>query len=156
MESERLSFREISAEDAEIIVRWRSDYNVYKYFLSRHKITLDEHLNWYKNIYLKNSDREDYIAEIKLLNKPVGVFGLVFCDDKTVEINYLLDKKYQGKGYASEAVKYLICYSKKLRGCKRVVAEVHKDNISSIKLVKKLGFAESNIEGNIVLFEKKI
>lgn len=155
MESERLRYREICENDAEVIVKWRSDIDAYKFFLSPHKITMEEHLNWYRNSYLKNENRKDYIAILKKSNLPVGVFGIVFLQD-TVEVNYLLSREFRGNGYAYESVSYLLQYAKSIWKCERAIAEIHKDNASSLKLVEKLGFTEYDRNDNIIRFEKRI
>ena len=49
-------------------------------------------------------------------------------------------KEYRRKGYAFEAMKQAYEYAKK-RGYKIATAQIRKDNIASIQLHKKLGFA---------------
>ena len=155
MESERLFFREITEKDAKLIVGWRSDFETYRYFLNPHKITLEEHLKWYKNIYKKDENRVDYIAITKASTEPIGVFGLIY-QDKTVEVNYLLGEAFRGCGYASEAVDFFISYAKGTRKVKTAVAEVHKDNKPSLLLAERMGFSESKRDGDIIVFEKDI
>lgn len=155
MESDRLFYREITKDDAVKIVGWRSDPDIYRYFLSPHRITMEEHLNWYNNSYLINSNRTEYIAIKKDTNVPVGVFGLIYFDT-TVEVNYLLGKEYRGKGYAAEAVRYLIGFAKETRQVKKAIAEVHKDNKPSLMLIESLGFTELERDGDIIVFEKDI
>ena len=154
MESKRLFFREINAEDAEKIVEWRSDYESYRYFLSPHKLTLEEHLNWYNNSYLNNNNRTDYIAVEKESGRSAGVFGMIILGN-TVEVNYLLGKEFRGKGYAGEAVDCLISQAKEL-GCDRAVAEVHAENEPSLALARRLGFKQADKKGDIIFFEKSI
>ena len=49
-------------------------------------------------------------------------------------------KEYRRKGYAFEAMKQAYEYAKK-SGYKIATAQIRKDNIASIQLHKKLGFA---------------
>ena len=51
LKSERLTFREITYDDAGKIVEWRGDPKVYIFFTRPHKVTLEEHLHWYNNKY---------------------------------------------------------------------------------------------------------
>ena len=155
MESERLFLTEITENDAEIIVKWRSDYETYRYFLSPHKLTLGEHLNWFNISYLKNDSRTDYIASLKSTGEKIGVFGIILSGD-TVEVNYLLGKDFRGKGYAREAVELLIDFTKAKFGSKTAIAEVHRNNLPSIALAKRLGFKEAKQNGEILIFEKEI
>lgn len=39
----------------------------------------------------------------------IGVFQAVRRDKETAEVSYLLDKGYQGKGFAAEAVSAIVC-----------------------------------------------
>ena len=106
--SERLRFTEITEKDAENIVAWRSDPNVYQYFVFAHKITLEEHLKWYNERYLQDDTRVDYIACLQNTEEPIGVFGIKKVDGESAEVNYLLKPVAQGKGYAKEAVSWLM------------------------------------------------
>lgn len=139
IETERLWLRGIDASDAGLIVQWRSDPVAYQYFKSPHQISFEEHMNWYKNIYLVSTDRYDWICIEKESGNRIGVVGL-YKGEKDVELNYLLSPEGQHKGYAVEAVKGLIDYASKKWNSKKLVAEIHRNNQPSIALVKKLGF----------------
>ena len=60
-DSERVHFMGINETDAPEIVEWRSDSGVYRFFRAAHRITLDEHLSWYRNNYLTNESRYDWM-----------------------------------------------------------------------------------------------
>ena len=113
IETARLLLRGIDESDAELIVQWRSVPEVYQFFKSSHKITLEEHFNWYQNSYLENSNRFDWICIEKESGNRIGVFGL-YKKEKKAEINYLLAPEAQHKGYAAEAIKSLIDYASKM------------------------------------------
>ena len=130
-------------------------YQVYKFFLNPHKITSDEHISWFNNSYIYNVNRIDFIAYEKVTNRKIGVFGIVKRDD-SFEVNYLLDKSYRGFGYAYECVYKLISIGKELFNSNHVIAEIHKDNTSSINLIKKLGFDISSNNGNFITYRRKI
>ncbi len=139
IETERLLLRGIDETDADSIVLWRSDPAVYQYFISPHKITIEEHMKWYKGKYLIDESRFDWICIEKGSGRKIGVFGLVK-GNGVAEINYLLAPEEQHKGYATEAIKGLIGYARSTWNCNRIKAEIHGDNKSSIALIKKLGF----------------
>lgn len=139
METEHLFLRGINETDTDSIVEWRSDSSVYKYFKYPHKISSEEHLDWYRNIYLSNSSRFDWMCYEKKSHRRVGVFGLIRNGD-TAEVNYLLAPEAQHKGFASEAVKSLMQYAVQFWHVKSIVAEIHKSNYASISLIKKLDF----------------
>ena len=151
IETERLLLRGINESDAELIVRWRSDPEVYRYFKSPHKISLAEHMNWYSNSYLESANRLDWICIEKTSDNRIGVFGL-YKKETQAEINYLLAPEWQHKGFAAEAIMGLIVYAKKKWNSKQVVAEIHKNNYPSIALVKKLGFVFYSLSDPFAIF----
>ncbi len=153
--SDRLTYREISEKDAELLVAWRSNPSVYKYFLSPHKITVEEHLNWYFNRYLQDDDRIDYLALERTGGEPIGVFGIKK-RDSGVEVSYLLKPQAQGKGYAREAVVWLMETAKASWSAEKAIAEIHLENLSSIRLVERLGFVRTAQSGNFLIYEKEL
>ena len=155
LETERLLFRGIDESDAELIVEWRSVPEVYRFFKSPHKITVDEHLNWYRNSYLKNAERFDWICIEKESNRRIGVFGLIREGDRA-EVNYLLAPDVQHKGYASEAVRKMLEYAAGNWNCKQVDAEIHVDNKPSRALAEKLGFSVVSENGPFIIYGIKV
>ena len=154
LESERLILRGITEDDAPEIVEWRSDPEAYKFFRSPHRITMDEHLSWYRNNYLSNNNRFDWICVDKSSGRKIGVFGAVR-DGNTAEVNYLLAPYAQHKGYASEAVKMVIEYVRSEFHIKRVVAEIHRDNAPSIALAERTGFTLESESGDFLLYSSE-
>ena len=155
-ESDRLKYREINEQDAERLVAWRSNPDVYQHFLYPHKITIEEHLSWYREHYLKDDARIDYIACEKESLQPVGVFGIKKVREQSVEVSYLLKPDAQGKGYAKEAVAWLIQEAKNKWKAKKVLAEVHRLNYSSIKLVEHLDFKQVAAHDEFLVYEKDV
>ena len=152
----RLTLRGIVEEDTHVIVALRSDPNVYKFFVSPHQITEEEHLTWYKHSYLSNGNRIDWIT-FDTASNLVGVFGVKREDENSAEaeVSYILSPEQYGKGYASEAVKRLIQFCRDEWKCKYVTAEVHKDNNDSIRFAEKLGFIQIRSNGLFFHFRRK-
>ncbi len=153
--TERLIFKGIEETDAAEIVKWRSNPEVYKFFKAPHKITIDEHLNWYRNSYLYNTNRFDWICFEKKNCSKIGVFGLVR-KNEIAEVNYLLAPEAQHKGYAAEGILSLVNYASETWNVKQVAAEIHKNNIPSINVVKKLGFNLQKGEGDFVIYRIEV
>lgn len=152
IETARLLLREISEEDAEQIVEWRSDPNVYKYFKSPHRLTLAEHLNWYYTDYLRNEKRIDLMCIEKESERKIGVFGLCKQDNEA-EVNYLLASEAQHKGYAREALSVLVTFTSKNWAVDRIIAEIHRLNYPSISLVQALGFTVNRSDGEFLFYK---
>ena len=155
MHSDRLSYREINAEDAAQIVKWRSDPEVYKYFTRPCKITVEEHSNWFLNSYSSDPNRLDFMALDSGLSK-VGVFGIRRESESSdeAEVSYILAPEFYGRGFATEGVKWIMGYCKEHWGISNVIAEIHKENIRSINLAESVGFKESENRGLFIRFSK--
>ena len=151
----RLTLREIEEKDGDFIVRLRSDPEVYRYFVSPHRITREEHLNWYRNHYLHDDDRIDWIAE-DCDGNAVGVFGIkTGAEDGSAEISYILAKEAYGKGYAREAVEGIMGFAAEELRITSFTAEIHRDNRASIRFAEKAGFRAAGQEGDFIRFERK-
>lgn len=153
--TERLILREIDESDANEIVKWRSTEDVFKFFKSPHKLSVDEHMNWFRNFYQQNKDRLDFMCLTKDNQHKIGVFGLVL-DVSSAEINYILAPEAQHHGYAQEAVIALMSFAQNNWDIDRFMAEIHKDNEPSIKLIEKLGFNKLFETGCFLTFYKNI
>jgi len=146
--TERLELHDITENDTDIIVGWRGDPNVYRYFISPHKITSDEHRAWFNSRYVYDNNRFDWIAFCDKI--PIGIFGVKRESESsgTAEISYILAPDHYGKGYAGEAVKRLMTFCADEWKCRRVIAEIHKDNLSSIRFIERLSFVYESTNGN--------
>lgn len=153
--TERLMLRCINESDAETIVKWRSEPDVYKYFKNPHKITVEEHLNWYRNSYLSNPNRFDWMCFDKNTQNPIGVFGLVL-ENQVAEINYILSPIEQHKGYAKEAVKGVINYAVENFKVKHFIAEIHRDNEASIKFARNMSFVLDRETEEFVIYKLEV
>ncbi len=147
----RLTLRGINETDAPEIVKWRSAPEVYRYFKNPHQISLEEHISWYNSSYLMNENRSDWMCIEKISGKKAGVFGLTRTDSEA-EVNYLLAPDARHKGYASEAIRALLQYAHNEWNVRRISAEIHKENLPSLALVKRLGFELISAEGDFVIY----
>ena len=157
LKTDRLFLRGISEEDTGFIVKLRSNPEVFKFFVSSHKITAEEHIKWFKESYLSNVNRIDWIASDSG-GELVGVFGIKREDKKSkeAEVSYILSPEQYGKGYASEAINRLKVFCRDEWKCSYVVAEIHELNIDSIRFAEKLGFEQVEKRGIFLLYKRKV
>ena len=149
--TERLILRGITEEDSRDIVLWRANPEVYQYFKSPKALTIQDHLDWLHNIYAASDNRFDWMCLEQQTGRHVGVFGLVRKEGEA-EVNYLLAPSAQHRGYGYEAVKRLILFANRTWNTKRFIAEIHSQNLASLKLIEKLGFVEEARNGNFILY----
>jgi RimJ/RimL family protein N-acetyltransferase len=72
---------------------------------------------------------------------PPGINGLSRAD--AVEVGYTIFEPYRGRGYAAEAAGALIEWARSERRVNRFIASVAPENVPSLALVRRLGFAET-------------
>lgn len=155
VKTHRLYLRGIDESDTEVIVKWRSDPEVYRYFKSPHKITKEEHLSWLRTRYVNNADRFDWMCIENDSGDRIGVFGLAR-EEGSAEVNYILAPEAQHKGYATEAIKGLMDYAQAKWSVEKITAEVHRDNTASIALIKRLGFSISSTNEDFIVYSLEL
>ena len=154
-ETKRCIVREITLSDAEQIVSWRSNPSVYQYFRNPIKISIETHCKWFKESYLNNPSRIDYMVCEKSTNQSIGVFGINKGENNVVEVSYLLDDNIQGKGYAAEVLDGLERASTEMWGAIIFKAEIHKNNSKSITFAEKMGYKKENTIGDFIIYKKE-
>ncbi|ANU14507.1 Ribosomal-protein-S5p-alanine acetyltransferase [Planococcus halocryophilus Or1] len=60
-------------------------------------------------------------------------------------LGYALDKKHNGKGYMTEAIKLVVAYAFKKLALHRLEAGVMPDHIASIRVLEKAGFHQEGV-----------
>ncbi|MEW6999047.1 GNAT family N-acetyltransferase [Colwelliaceae bacterium BS250] len=144
VETERLSIRQITNEDAINLTKVLADPIVMQY--STVGVHSEEQIYDYiancKNQYDLNGYGHWAIYN-SITNEFVGVCGLnkheVDTDD-VIHINYRLATEQQGKGYAIESTFGVLNFAKNTLKLKVIHALIESANISSVKVVDRTGF----------------
>jgi ribosomal-protein-alanine N-acetyltransferase len=148
-ETERLIFRNITADDLDNLYKLSSDPDVMRY-ISQRPLTLDE-VNAGLTRILKHYENHDF-GLWATIYKPEGKFigrcGLIVWDLEEVsgvEIGYALAKAYWGKGLATEAARAIRDYGFKHLDVSRLMSIIHDKNIASQRVAEHTGLHhESN------------
>lgn len=154
--TERLLLSEITEKDTTLIVKWRSNPEVYQYFSAPHPLKVEEHLDWFRNKYCSDENCLFWMAMEKENRQKIGVFGIKRGEDSlsSAEVSYILSPECQGRGYAREAVERIIKYAKEKWGCSLASAKVHIANQPSIKFAENLGFVPAGRSEDFILYLK--
>ena len=148
-ETERLVLRRFKKSDLNDLYEYLSDEEVVKY--EPHKpMTLEEvedNLKW------RISTDEMIAVELKSNGKMIGNVYLGRRDFEAMEIGYVFNRSYWGKGYAKESCEKLIT-SAFAEGVHRVYAECDPQNTGSWKLLEALGFErETHLRENVYFWK---
>lgn len=153
--TERLVLRKETLADAEDLYRYLgcepeiiryTDWNPYGSMDSTlEKIAED----------IKNYSVPGHYAWIITKNgEPIGTIGAYDYKpgQSIIEVGYSIFKPYWGKGYATEALKAVVNYLLLEENIRKICAWSHKDNLASIKVLKKAGFIEKEMDGERITF----
>ena len=140
IETERLTMRRLMPDDYKLMAAWDMDERVYKYLLSPPCKTPEEPLTWLPkkdptskiNILMLVSAKEDGHA--------VGIYALNHDIEKDVwSLSYVNRYDDWGKGYTVEGMKALMEHTENVYGARVFVGECAKENVSSRRVMEKLG-----------------
>jgi RimJ/RimL family protein N-acetyltransferase len=143
LETERLTLREFSTDDAEFILDLLNTPTWQKFIGDKNVHSIKDAEQYLSNGPIK-SYRENgfglWLVESKDENKPIGMCGLVkreYLDD--VDIGFALMPSYEGLGYGFEMASATIMHARNKLQLISVVAITDDKNVSSISLLNKLG-----------------
>lgn len=144
-ETERLILRRYTADDLSDLYEYLSDEEVVRYepYKPMSLAETKDNLNW------RIGTDEMIAVELKETYKMIGNIYLGKRDFNFLELGYVFNQKFWGKGYAKEGCEAMIKHSF-ANGIHRIFAECDPMNISSWKLLESLGFErETHLKQNV-------
>ena len=89
-----------------------------------------------------------FVYGIYFNEKLVGFINDCEINDSTIEIGYVISPEYQGRGFATEAVR--ICIDELFRiGFEHIVAGFFSGNVASCRVMQKCGMHKIDMEDDI-------
>jgi RimJ/RimL family protein N-acetyltransferase len=153
--TERLKIRKFRENDYTDLYEYLSDKQTYKYEPGK-PITIEEA----KKLCTERAKGQMFLAvELKAEHKMIGhiYFNKIEPQNLLIyEIGYIFNKKYQGQGFATEAIQKLITYQFSKSDIHKITAHCSPKNIKSWKLLKRLKFKrEGKLRKNIFFNKDK-
>lgn len=146
--TERLTLRQLAINDEQEIFTLRSDSEINKYLDRQIANTLDDARNFINKVNENINKGHSLYWAITFSDKNIliGTICLFSFSDENnkCEIGYELLTNFQGQGIMKEAVEKVIDYAFNTIEVQKIEAFFHSDNHSSIKLLKKFSFRNSN------------
>lgn len=162
LETERLTLRCLTAEDAPFILALLNDPGWLRFIGDRGVRTVEDAGNYILNGPVAMVERLGfglYLTERKMDGEPIGICGLIKRDGlDDVDIGFAFLPQFCGCGYAFEAAIAVMSLGKSKFGLSRIVGITATDNLSSIKLLEKIGMKYERtlqlpkIDGESLLF----
>ena len=147
----RLSVRLARPDDAENIWRWRNDGAASAFYLNPNPTPLADHLVWFENAL--NSPERDMLV-IELFGTPVAHVRLdqIEGSPDKANVSIYLNPDFRGRNLASQVLGAAVSSTfAQSVGCFR--AQVHVDNIPSLRAFQRAGFCLTEQHGNYASFE---
>lgn len=142
IETERLSLREITDDDAEFILELLNEPGWIKNIGDRGVRNVDDARRYISNSLAASYERNGfglYLVELKESGASIGMCGLIKRDSlEDVDIGFAFLERFWSKGYAFESASAVMDYAQNALELKRIVAIVSPDNQGSIKVLEKL------------------
>lgn len=145
--------RNVTREDAEVLLNWRNLPSVREFSKSSNEIEVATHEKWLLG-RISNPLLNEFFFIIEQAGSSAGTVRADLVADSVFEISVIVDSNYRGRGIAEEAINLLLKQLKEKYPNSEIRADVHKDNLKSINLFKKIGFKEFGQAGNFRLFKK--
>jgi len=151
--TERLTLRQLVINDEQEIFTLRSDREINKYLDRQISNTIDDARNFINKVNENINKGESLYWAITLSDKNilVGTVCLFAFSDENYkcEIGYELLTSFQGQGIMKETLEKVIDYAFNTIKVKKIEAFLHRHNQSSIKVLEKFSFRNSNEPGKI-------
>lgn len=146
LETERCVVRELSLEDLDGLFELYADDGMDAYTEPLYPYEEEKE---FQRAYIENMYRYFgygmWLVFEKKTGELIGRAGLEhreYNDVVELELGYLIGRKYQGKGYATEVCTAILDYAKENAGFERINTVIQDGNDVSIALSKKLGFEQ--------------
>jgi RimJ/RimL family protein N-acetyltransferase len=140
----RLTIRLVTLDDAEFMLELLNDPGWLASIGDRNVRTLEDARRDIAEKTLASYERHGfgfYLVERKDDGVPLGICGLAkrqYLED--VDLGFALLERHAGRGYAYEAAEAVVGYATTTLNLKRLVGITRAANLSSAKLLAKLGF----------------
>lgn len=137
--------RPVRAEDREKIYRWRNSPGVSRYMYTDHRITEEEHNQWFDAV-LKDQSRKYWI--IVYDKEEIGLVNIAEIDEENKRCcyaSYIVNEDIRGRGIGALAEYYVLKYFFEELGFNKVCAEVFSFNKAGINVHKSIGFREEGL-----------
>jgi len=150
IETERLTLRWMTVEDAEVILELLNDPDWLRYIGDRGVRNLADAQAYLLTGTIAMYQRLGfglYLAERKPDGAPMGICGLVKRDFLVdVDLGFAFLPAFRAQGYAYESAAAVMDYARDALGLKKLLAITSTDNERSGRLLERLGF---HLEGII-------
>jgi len=144
LETERLSLRRLTVDDAEFILALLNEPSFLRYIGDKKVRNLDDARQYILNGPVGSYERHGFglnCVELRESHTPIGMCGLLKRDElPDPDIGFALLPDFWSKGFAFEAAQAVLKDARERLQLQRILAITSLDNEASINLLQRLGF----------------
>ena len=144
LETERLSLRKLTVDDAEFILTLLNEPSFLRYIGDKKVRDLDDARQYILNGPVGSYERHGFglnCVELRESHTPIGMCGLLKRDElPDPDIGFALLPDFWNKGFAFEAAEAVLKDARERLKIQRILAITSLDNDASINLLQRLGF----------------
>lgn len=143
LDTERLTLRPFSAEDAETAFQWFGDGEVMQFTPTGPDASLEHTRNRLATYceHQANHGFSKWLVKERRSGEPIGDSGLlVLPESGEIDLGFRFLKRFWGRGFATEAAAAWIYAAFTLLALQRITAFSHPENVASLRVLEKLGF----------------
>lgn len=151
--TDRLVIRSFDFDDTEFIIRLLNEESFIRNIADKNVRTQADAVNFLRDGPMSSYQVHGFglnMVQLKGSGTPIGVCGLLKREELDhPDLGYAFLPEFWGKGYAAEAASYLLKEDVVTFSLHTVLAVTFPDNISSNRLLKKVGFT---LKGTMELY----
>lgn len=144
LETERLSLRQLTADDAQFILTLLNEPSFIRYIGDKQARNLEDAAVYILNGPVASYERNGfglYLVELRESYTPIGMCGFLKREElPDPDIGFAFMPEFWSKGFAFEAAAALLQDARERLKLQRILAITSFDNEASIKLLERLGF----------------
>ncbi len=141
---DQIYLRPMTEEDAELIVNWRNQPELKRFFISQADFSIESHLKWFRSMKESGRACQMMICD-KQNDKPLGSVDIKDIDMENRKGEYGIfigDKDTRGRGIGTEAAKLMIRYGFDVLGLHRIYLRVIASNERARRSYERAGFKQ--------------
>jgi ribosomal-protein-alanine N-acetyltransferase len=150
--------RPLQEKDIESLLHLHADVTTRRYAWVDNLQSREANLEWIKDQqHLYREGMGLFAIEATTGNTFLGVCGLRKRNDLlgAVDMSYRIIPAYRYMGFATEAAKAMLEYGFGTLSLHQLVAQVHRDNFASRRIMYRLGFESGDNHKNWMLYKKE-
>jgi RimJ/RimL family protein N-acetyltransferase len=143
VKNSKVGLRAIEPSDLPLVLEWRNNEDLRKYFREYREFSLPQITDWYQSMIKNNNFEMFIIVDIKT-NDSIGVAGITYIDwvNRHGDVHFYIGKDgaWIDEVYAQEAFPLILEYGFNILNLNKIWAEIYEVDTKKLNFFKNNGF----------------